>query len=61
VYSLPSQKKKKKNLDSNNINSNIVVINVYSNSSVFNKVFNFLLGNKFYNINSREWKDLCNC
>jgi len=35
--------------------------NVYSNSSVFNKVFNFLLGSRFYNINSRKLKDLCNC
>ena len=34
---------------------------MYRNSSVFNKVFNFLLGSRFYNINSREWKDLCNC
>ena len=49
------------NINSNNIESNIVNNNVYSNSSVFNKVFNFLHGKRFYNINSREWKNICNC
>jgi len=43
----------------NNIDSNIVNNNVHSNSGVFNKVFNFFLGSRFYNINSREWKDFC--
>jgi len=39
----------------------IVDNNVYNNSGVLSKVFNFLFENRFYNINSREWKDLCNC
>jgi len=39
----------------------IVDNNVYNNSGVLSKVFNFLSENRFYNINSREWKDLCNC
>ena len=57
---VPSTSSSNNNIDSN-IDSNIVNNNVYRNSSVFNKVFNFLLGSRFYNINSREWKDLCNC
>jgi len=58
---VPSTSSSINNIDSNNIDSNIVNNNVYSNSSVFNKVFNFPHGNRFYNINSREWKDICNC
>ena len=58
---VPSTNNTINNLNSNNIDSNIVNNNVYSNSSVFNKVFNFLHGSKFYNINSKEWKNLCNC
>jgi len=41
--------------------NNMINENVYTNSSVFNKVFNFLLGGRTQNIISREWKDLCDC
>jgi len=59
---VPSTNNAINNLDSNYIDSNIVNNNVYSNSNVFNKIFNFfLLGSRFYNINWRNWKNLCNC
>ena len=44
-----------------NIDSNLVNYNVFNNSSVFSKVFNFLIGSRIYNYSSREWKDLCKC
>ena len=43
------------------VNNNVISNNVYNNSSVLSKVFNFLLGGRTHYNNSREWKDLCNC
>ena len=38
--------------------SNSIENNVYVDSSVYEKVFNFLLGGRSINNNTREWKDL---
>ena len=49
---------------SNNIisnDSNSIENNVYVDSSVCEKVFNFLLGGRRINISTREWKDLFKC
>ena len=42
-----------------NANFSVNNNNFYNNSSVFNKVFNFLLGGRSKNYLTREWKDLC--
>ena len=41
--------------------SNSFENNVYVDSSVCEKVFNFLLGGRSINNNTREWKDLLKC
>ena len=49
------------NSNSNNSYSNIgnsIENNVYADSSVCEKVFNFLLGGRSINNSTREWKDL---
>jgi len=49
---------------SNNIISNVgnsIENNVYVDSSVYGKVFNFLLGGQSINNSTREWKDLFKC
>ena len=45
----------------NIIISNSIENNVYVDSSVCEKVFNFLLGGRRINISTREWKDLFKC
>jgi len=60
------------NSNSNNSNSNIsnsiisnfsnsIENNVYVDSSMYEKVFNFLLGGRSINNSTREWKDLFKC
>ena len=52
------------NSNSNNSYSNIcnsIENNVYVDSSVCEKVFNFLLGGRSINNSTREWKDLYKC
>jgi len=49
---------------SNSIASNVcnsIENNVYVDSSVCEKVFNFLLGGRSINNSTREWKDLFKC
>jgi hypothetical protein len=41
--------------------SNSIENNVYVDSSVCEKVFNFLLGGRSINNSTREWKDLFKC
>jgi len=41
--------------------SNSIENNVYIDSSVCKKVFNFLLGGRSINNSTREWKDLFRC
>ena len=41
--------------------SNSIENNVYVDSSVCKKVFNFLLGGRSINNSTREWKDLFKC
>ena len=46
------------------VNDNFSVSNNHvsnNNSSVLNEVFNFLLGGRCNNYNTREWKNLCKC
>jgi len=55
------------NSNSNNSNSiisnvsNSIENNVYVDSSVCEKVFNFLLGGRSINNSTREWKDIFKC
>ena len=46
-------------IENNRIENNVQ--NVYNNSSVCEKVFNFLLGGRSIKNSSREWKDLLKC
>ena len=49
---------------SNSIVSNVsnnIENNVYVDSSVYEKVFNFLLGGRSISNSTREWKDLFKC
>ena len=39
----------------------VLKYNVYVDSSVCEKVFNFLLGSRSINSSTREWKDLFKC
>ena len=41
--------------------SNSIENNVYVDSSVYEKVFNFLLGGRSINNSTRKWKDLFKC
>ena len=49
------------NISINRNNSSSIENNVYANSSVCEKVFNFLLGGRSINYSTREWKDLLEC
>jgi len=49
-----------KNSIYSNVN-NSIENNVYIDSSVREKVFNFLLGGRSINNSTREWKDLFKC
>ncbi|OUM69125.1 hypothetical protein PIROE2DRAFT_3019, partial [Piromyces sp. E2] len=48
-------------ISSVHVNSSVTNYSVYTNSSVFSKMVNFFLDERYNNINTREWKELRKC